>query len=172
MMVGNRPGVSVLACPCAACTVEETRRFVYAARQMLHFVRAHCELVVRRLFKHRTWVVCVRMVTQGRSQCIVFMLVLDMRLWGWPWGLTDFETFQEGDKSTKVSKLKKGEFLMINIGSTSVGGRVAGIKPEMAKLELTGPVCTRVSSVIARGTRWWPSLHVVRISVFRLLCFC
>ena len=34
---------------------------------------------------------------------------------------------------------------MVNVGSTSVGARVAGIKPEVAKLELTGPVCTRVS---------------------------
>ncbi|OEH75923.1 eukaryotic translation initiation factor 2 gamma [Cyclospora cayetanensis] len=51
---------------------------------------------------------------------------------------------QEGEKSTKVSKLKKGEFVMVNVGSTSVGARIAGIKPEVAKLELTGPVCTRV----------------------------
>ncbi|AFZ80256.1 elongation factor Tu family member [Theileria equi strain WA] len=59
----------------------------------------------------------------------------------------------DGDKSTKVSKLKKGEFLMINIGSTSVGGRVSGIKPDMAKLELTGPVCTRVGDKVALSRR-------------------
>lgn len=60
---------------------------------------------------------------------------------------------QEGDKSTKVSKLKKGEFLMVNIGSTSVGGRVSGVKPEMARLELTGPVCTLVGDKIALSRR-------------------
>ncbi|KFG32627.1 putative eukaryotic initiation factor-2 gamma, partial [Toxoplasma gondii FOU] len=74
---------------------------------------------------------------------------------------------QEGDKSTKVSKLKKGEFLMVNIASTSVGARVAGLKPEMAKLELTGPVCTRVGDKIALSRRvdkhWrligWGQIH-------------
>lgn len=60
---------------------------------------------------------------------------------------------QDGDKSTKVSKLKKGEFLMVNIGSTSVGARVTGIKSDMAKLELTGPVCTRISDKIALSRR-------------------
>ncbi|GBE59813.1 eukaryotic translation initiation factor 2 gamma [Babesia ovata] len=59
----------------------------------------------------------------------------------------------DGDRSTKVSKLKKGEFLMINIGSTSVGGRVSGIKPDMAKFELTGPVCTRVGDKVALSRR-------------------
>lgn len=60
---------------------------------------------------------------------------------------------QDGDKSTKVSKLKKGEFVMVNVGSTSVGARVAGIKPEVAKLELTGPVCTRVGDKVALSRR-------------------
>eukprot|EP00922_Rhytidocystis_sp_ex-Travisia-forbesii_P061903 GHVS01091671.1.p1 GENE.GHVS01091671.1~~GHVS01091671.1.p1 ORF type:complete len:455 (+),score=31.76 GHVS01091671.1:27-1391(+) len=60
---------------------------------------------------------------------------------------------QEGDKSTKVAKLKKGEFLMVNIASTSIGGRVTGIKSDMAKLELTGPVCTRVGDKIALSRR-------------------
>eukprot|EP00922_Rhytidocystis_sp_ex-Travisia-forbesii_P061898 GHVS01091666.1.p1 GENE.GHVS01091666.1~~GHVS01091666.1.p1 ORF type:complete len:455 (+),score=46.30 GHVS01091666.1:47-1411(+) len=60
---------------------------------------------------------------------------------------------QEGDKSTKVVKLKKGEFLMVNIASTSIGGRVTGIKSDMAKLELTGPVCTRVGDKIALSRR-------------------
>lgn len=59
----------------------------------------------------------------------------------------------DGDRSTKVAKLKKGEFLMINIGSTSVGGRVSGIKPDMAKFELTGPVCTRVCDKVALSRR-------------------
>ncbi|BAM38839.1 eukaryotic translation initiation factor 2 subunit gamma [Theileria orientalis strain Shintoku] len=59
----------------------------------------------------------------------------------------------DSDKSTKVSKLKKGEFLMINIGSTSVGGRVTGIKPDMAKFELTGPVCTRIGDKVALSRR-------------------
>eukprot|EP00921_Rhytidocystis_pertsovi_P013917 GHVQ01022634.1.p1 GENE.GHVQ01022634.1~~GHVQ01022634.1.p1 ORF type:complete len:512 (-),score=61.50 GHVQ01022634.1:474-1862(-) len=60
---------------------------------------------------------------------------------------------QEGDKSTRVVKLKKGEVLMVNIGSTSIGGRVAAIKSDMAKLELTGPVCTRVGDKIALSRR-------------------
>lgn len=35
---------------------------------------------------------------------------------------------------------------MINVGSTSVGGRVTQLKPERAKIELVAPVCTRVKS--------------------------
>lgn len=60
---------------------------------------------------------------------------------------------QEGEKSTKVSKLKKGEYLMVNIGSTSVGARVSGIKSDMAKFDLTGPVCTRIGDKIALSRR-------------------
>ncbi|XP_954397.1 eukaryotic translation initiation factor 2 gamma subunit, putative [Theileria annulata] len=59
----------------------------------------------------------------------------------------------DNDKNVKVSKLKKNEFLMVNIGSTSVGGRVTGIKPDMAKFELTGPVCTRIGDKVAISRR-------------------
>jgi len=49
----------------------------------------------------------------------------------------------EGDsKAGKVSKLKKGEILMVNIGSTAAGGRILGIKEnDLAKIVLTNPVC-------------------------------
>ncbi|CEM25367.1 unnamed protein product [Vitrella brassicaformis CCMP3155] len=57
------------------------------------------------------------------------------------------------EKAGKVSKLKKGEFLMVNIGSTSSGGRVTGIKGESAKVELTQPVCTQVGDKIALSRR-------------------
>ncbi|CDU85173.1 eukaryotic translation initiation factor 2 subunit 3 [Plasmodium yoelii 17X] len=60
---------------------------------------------------------------------------------------------QDGEKNTKVAKLKNGEFLMINIGSTSIGCRVMGIKNELAKLELTGPVCTKIGDKIALSRR-------------------
>ncbi|EUD65780.1 eukaryotic translation initiation factor 2 subunit 3, X-linked [Plasmodium inui San Antonio 1] len=60
---------------------------------------------------------------------------------------------QDGEKNTKVAKLKNGEFLMINIGSTSIGCRVTGIKSELAKLELTGPVCTKIGDKIALSRR-------------------
>jgi len=58
-----------------------------------------------------------------------------------------------GSQATKVNKLKKGEFLMINIGSNSVGGRLAQIKGELAKVELNSPVCTRVGDKIALSRR-------------------
>ena len=45
-----------------------------------------------------------------------------------------------GDKKqTKVEKLKKGELLMVNIGSTSTGGKVTSIKADLAKIALTSP---------------------------------
>ncbi|CAJ0924319.1 21525_t:CDS:2, partial [Entrophospora sp. SA101] len=42
-------------------------------------------------------------------------------------------------KQTKVSKLTKSEVLMVNIGSTSTGGRVLNVKTDMARIQLTSP---------------------------------
>lgn len=57
----------------------------------------------------------------------------------------------DGDSSSnKVQKLKKGEILMVNIGSTAAAGRVLGMKEgEMAKVTLTTPVCTREGDKVA-----------------------
>jgi translation initiation factor 2 subunit 3 len=52
-----------------------------------------------------------------------------------------------------VSKLTKGETLMVNIGSTSTGGKVIAVKADLAKLELTQPVCTREDEKIALSRR-------------------
>lgn len=58
------------------------------------------------------------------------------------------------DKNKKPSKVKpvdKSEYLMVNIGSTSVGARVASVKDDVAKLKLAFPVCTRVIFYSACG---------------------
>lgn len=39
----------------------------------------------------------------------------------------------EGDKN-KVSKLKADEMLMINIGSTSLGGKIISVKSDVARI--------------------------------------
>jgi len=57
------------------------------------------------------------------------------------------------EKQTKITKLKKGEFLMINIGSNSVGGRLNQVKGDLAKVELNSPVCTRVGDKVALSRR-------------------
>merc|ERR1712072_1549849 len=61
----------------------------------------------------------------------------------------------EGDsKAGKVSKLKKGEILMVNIGSTAAGGRIIGIKQnDVAKITLTNPVCTQEGDKVAVSRR-------------------
>merc|ERR1711879_888551 len=61
----------------------------------------------------------------------------------------------EGDsKAGKVSKLKKGEILMVNIGSTAAGGRILGIKEnDLAKITLTNPVCTQEGDKVALSRR-------------------
>jgi len=61
----------------------------------------------------------------------------------------------EGDsKAGKVSKLKKGEILMVNIGSTAAGGRILGIKEnDLAKIVLTNPVCTQAGDKVALSRR-------------------
>jgi translation initiation factor 2 subunit 3 len=60
----------------------------------------------------------------------------------------------EGDKKAgKVEKLTKGEILMVNVGSTSTGGNVRAVKADLAKIELTVPVCTQVGEKIALSRR-------------------
>lgn len=59
----------------------------------------------------------------------------------------------EGGDGARVSKLTKGEILMVNIGSTSTGGRVSATKRDLAKLVLTSPVCTQEGEKIALSRR-------------------
>jgi len=65
---------------------------------------------------------------------------------------------QEGTKQAKVQKLTKGELLMVNIGSTSSGGKVVkvleGPRGEpIARITLTQPVCTQENEKIALSRR-------------------
>lgn len=56
-------------------------------------------------------------------------------------------------KPSKVKPLERGEFLMINIGSTSVGARVSGVKDDVAKFKLAYPVCTQIADKVALSRR-------------------
>ncbi|KAF7307783.1 Translation initiation factor eIF2 gamma subunit [Mycena kentingensis (nom. inval.)] len=56
-------------------------------------------------------------------------------------------------KQTKVSKLVKNELLLINIGSTSTGGRVLSVKADLAKIQLTSPACTEIGEKVALSRR-------------------
>jgi len=56
-------------------------------------------------------------------------------------------------RQSKVSRLSKGEVLMVNIGSTSTGGRVLAVKNDLAKVVLTQPVCTKLKEKIALSRR-------------------
>ncbi|KAL5770358.1 hypothetical protein ACOSP7_014512 [Xanthoceras sorbifolium] len=53
------------------------------------------------------------------------------------------------DRQGKVSKLARGGILMLNIGSMSTGARVLAVKNDLAKLQLTSPVCTSKGEKIA-----------------------
>mmetsp|Transcript_31690 Transcript_31690/g.79492 ORF Transcript_31690/g.79492 Transcript_31690/m.79492 type:complete len:479 (+) Transcript_31690:25-1461(+) len=61
----------------------------------------------------------------------------------------------EGDqrKQARVTKLTQGEVLMVNIGSTSTGGRVIAVKRDLAKIFLIHPVCTVEGEKIALSRR-------------------
>eukprot|EP00741_Cyanophora_paradoxa_P022044 tig00021433_g21280.t1 len=59
----------------------------------------------------------------------------------------------DGEKQGKVQKLAKGEILMVNIGSTSTGGKILAVKADLAKVQLTSPVCTSVGEKIALSRR-------------------
>ncbi|KAK6138935.1 hypothetical protein DH2020_027316 [Rehmannia glutinosa] len=56
---------------------------------------------------------------------------------------------KDTERQGKVSKLAKGEILMLNIGSMSTGARVVAVKNVFAKLQLTSPVCTSKGEKIA-----------------------
>lgn len=57
------------------------------------------------------------------------------------------------EKQGKVTKLTKAEILMLNIGSMSTGARVIAVKTDLAKLQLTSPVCTSKGEKIALSRR-------------------
>lgn len=59
----------------------------------------------------------------------------------------------EDKKQTKVTKLTKNELLLINIGSTSTGGRVLSVKADLAKIQLTSPACTEIGEKVALSRR-------------------
>lgn len=56
-------------------------------------------------------------------------------------------------RSDKIPKLRKDECLMVNVGSTSTGGRVLGVKTARAKIELTKPVCCHIGEKVALSRR-------------------
>jgi translation initiation factor 2 subunit 3 len=56
-------------------------------------------------------------------------------------------------KQAKVEKLAKNEVIMVNIGSTSTGAKVAAIKKDAAKLILTSPACTNIGEKVALSRR-------------------
>lgn len=59
-----------------------------------------------------------------------------------------------GDKrQAKVSKLKADEMLMINIGSTSLGGKVLSVKSDTVRLQFMNPVCANEGEKIALSRR-------------------
>jgi len=60
---------------------------------------------------------------------------------------------QGSERQGKVSKLAKSEVLMLNIGSMCTGARVVAVKSDLAKLQLTSPVCTKVGEKVALSRR-------------------
>ena len=74
----------------------------------------------------------------------------------------------EDKKQTKVTKLVKNELLLINIGSTSIGGRVLSVKADLAKIQLTSPACTEVGEKVALSRRIEKHWRLVGASSSRL----
>jgi translation initiation factor 2 subunit 3 len=60
---------------------------------------------------------------------------------------------QGEEKAGKVAKLAKAEVLMLNIGSMCTGARVVAVKNDLAKLQLTSPVCTSAGEKVALSRR-------------------
>jgi len=56
-------------------------------------------------------------------------------------------------RSDKIPKLRKDEYLMVNVGSTSTGGRVLHVSSDKARVELTKPVCCHIGEKVALSRR-------------------
>ena len=56
-------------------------------------------------------------------------------------------------KQTKVAKLARGEILMVNIGSTSTGGKIIATKGDLCKISLITPSCTDIGEKVALSRR-------------------
>jgi hypothetical protein len=76
----------------------------------------------------------------------------------------------EDKKQTKVAKLVKGELLLINIGSTSTGGRVLSVKADLAKIQLTSPACTEIGEKVALSRRIEKHWRLVGKQLYSFSC--
>lgn len=56
-------------------------------------------------------------------------------------------------KQAKVQKLTAGEQLFVNVGASQVGGRVLGVKGDLAKIALTAPACAQAKDKVALSRR-------------------
>ncbi|KAM0684197.1 eukaryotic translation initiation factor 2 subunit gamma [Mitosporidium daphniae] len=59
----------------------------------------------------------------------------------------------DSEKSNKISKLEKNEFLTVNVGSTSTGCRIISTKKESTRILLNQPVCTEIGEKVALSRR-------------------
>lgn len=55
----------------------------------------------------------------------------------------------DNDKKDKVKKLTADEYLMLNIGSTTVGARIVSVKGDLARMTLISPVCSGENEKLA-----------------------
>ena len=70
-------------------------------------------------------------------------------------------------KQTKVTKLTRGEVLMVNIGSTSTGGKVLATKGDLCMLALIMPSCTDIGEKVALSRRIDKHWRLVGAFAFR-----
>lgn len=121
--------------------------------------------LLRRLLGVRTLVRCNVHWLLMMMMMIVYMFDL--------FSMCCMDVWRQGDeKQSKVTKLSKNEVLMLNIGSMCTGARVlavrltcggdgvfcmhdrlAQVKHDLAKLQLTTPVCTKEGEKVALSRR-------------------
>jgi translation initiation factor 2 subunit 3 len=68
-------------------------------------------------------------------------------------GVRSGATAGDGEGRNKVSSLKQDEFLMINVGSQSLGGKVVIVKKDSVRIEFQKPVCANLGDKIAMSRR-------------------
>lgn len=80
----------------------------------------------------------------------------------------------EGDRrAARVEKLAKQEVLMLNIGTQATGGKVLAVKADLAKIQLSTPVCVDIGESISlsrRIDRHWRLIGYGKIKKVCIYC--
>jgi len=73
---------------------------------------------------------------------------------------------EDAHEDMKIEKLKKGEILMFNIGSSSTKGVVIAVKGSKAKIDLRKPTCLEIGEKISISRQYSSRFKLIGFGKF------